>query len=236
VDAEARRIDANLTIAVGLAFVAGCTDAIGYDRVFAVFPANQSGNAVLLGIALGRGDGGQAWRPAVAIAGFVFGVALGIVLGSRLTTRRRPELLLGLELGLLVPLAVVVLVDPRPSAQLSGITSGILVVLTACAMGLQTEVIGRVAGVAVATTYQTGAITRIAESVARRFAPADGRPGVARGLAVLLCVLVVYVGGAAAGAALGSWRGAGFVPMAVLVAVALLAAVAPAPPPARATS
>ena len=57
--------------------------------------------------------------------------------------------------------------------------------LTAGAMGLQTEVIGRVAGTAVATTYQTGAITRIAEAVTRR-APGDpGHPAVERGLAIL---------------------------------------------------
>jgi uncharacterized membrane protein YoaK (UPF0700 family) len=209
-------------------------DAICFDRVFEVFPANQSGNAVLLGIALGHGDGGNAWRPAVAITGFALGVALGLVLGSRMSRRRRPELLVGLELAMLVPVTVVVLRDAHPTAELGGVASGLLVALTACAMGVQTEVIGRVAGTAVATTYQTGAITRIAESMARRVTVIDRRPTVARGLVILLCVLVTYVGGAAAGAALGSWRAAMFVPIGVLVATALLAVVAPAPPVARA--
>jgi uncharacterized membrane protein YoaK (UPF0700 family) len=233
VDADARRIDVNLMIAGALAAVAGSVDAICFDRVFGVFPANQSGNAVLLGIALGRGHGGGAWRPAVAILGFALGVALGIVLGSRLRGRSRPELLVAIELALLVPVAVVVLVDARPADELGGVASGLLVVLTAGAMGIQTEVIGRVAGIAVATTYQTGAITRIAESMARRVATVDRRPAIARGLAILICVLVAYVGGAAVGSALGSWRGAMFVPMGALVAIGVLARVAPAPPPAR---
>jgi uncharacterized membrane protein YoaK (UPF0700 family) len=230
VDGDVRHLDVNLTLAVALALVAGSVDAIYFDRIFEVFPANQSGNAVLLGIALGRGDGGHAWRPAVAILGFVFGVALAIVLGSRIAGRRRPETLVGLELALLVPLAVVVLVDGDPSAELSGVASGVLIALTACAMGLQTEVIGRVAGTAVATTYQTGAITRVAEGIARRVAAIERRPAAARGLAILVCVLVAYIGGAVAGAAMGSWRGAVFLPMAVLVGTALLADVAPAPP------
>jgi uncharacterized membrane protein YoaK (UPF0700 family) len=234
VDADARRIDVNLTIAGALAFVAGCVDAICFDRVFAVFPANQSGNAVLLGIALGRGDGGHAWRPAVAIVGFALGVALGILLGSRLTNRSRPELLVGVEVAMLIPVAVVVLDDAHPAARLGAVASGVLVAVTACAMGVQTEVIGRVAGTAVATTYQTGAITRMAEAMARRVAAADRRPAVVRGLVILAFVLVTYVGGAAAGAGMGSWRGAMFVPMAVLLATGVLAALAPAPPPARA--
>ena len=224
VEPDGRR-DTYLSLAVALAFVAGCVDAICFDRVFEVFPANQSGNAVLLGIALGHGRGGDAWRPAVAILGFAVGVAVAIVLGSRVRHRRRAELLIGIELGLLAPVAIVVLSDAHPAATLSGIASGLLLVLTAGAMGLQTEVIGRVAGTAVATTYQTGAITRIAEAVTRR-APGDpGHPAVERGLAILVCVLVAYVGGAAAGAGMSDWGGSLLVPMGVLVAceVALVA-------------
>ncbi|HZP29271.1 MAG TPA: YoaK family protein [Acidimicrobiia bacterium] len=228
-DGAVRRVGVNLTVAVMLAFAAGCVDAVCFDRVFAVFPANQSGNAILLGIALGRGDGAHTWRPAVAIVGFGLGVALAILLGSRVARRHRPEILLALELALLVPVAVVVLDDAHPASELGAVASGVLVALTACAMGLQTEVIGRVAGIAVATTYQTGAITRMAESIAHRVAPAARRPEVARGLGILGCVLVAYVGGAAAGAGLGTWRGSLLVPMAVLVATGCLAAVAPSP-------
>jgi len=40
-------------LAVMMAVIAGYVDAIGFTRLFAVFPANQSGNAVLLGVAIG---------------------------------------------------------------------------------------------------------------------------------------------------------------------------------------
>ena len=70
----------------------------------------------------------------------------------------------------------------------------------------------------------------MAEGLARRVAAIDRRPAAARGLAILVCVLVAYIGGAAAGAGMGTWRGAVFLPMAVLVGTGLLADVAPAPP------
>jgi uncharacterized membrane protein YoaK (UPF0700 family) len=209
-------------IAVLLGAVAGCVDAISFDRVFGVFPANQSGNAALLGIDLGMLRGGEAWRPALAIAGFGIGVVVAILAGSRIRRRWRAELLLGAEMLLLVPLLVVVARDRRPLEQLSAVAEGCLLTVTSCAMGLQTEVIGRVAGISVATTYQTGAITRIAESVAARIAPGRYGQTVAAGIAVLVLVLIGYVGGAALGAALGSWRAAMVVPIAILATAAAI--------------
>lgn len=207
-----------LWLAVALAVVAGCVDAISFERVFDVFPANQSGNAVLLGIELGHGRAGAAWRPAVAIFAFGVGVAAAIVIGSRVRERIRSELLLTIEIVLLVPLLIVLIGDPTPIAHLHGLGAGTLLALTACAMGMQTEVIGRVAGVAVATTYQTGAITHIAESIAHRLAPGRRPPPVGPAVAVLLVVLVGYIAGAALGASLRSSRFAMVVPVALLVA------------------
>jgi uncharacterized membrane protein YoaK (UPF0700 family) len=204
-----------LAIAALLGAIAGYVDAIGFDRVFDVFPANQSGNAVLLGIGLGEGTGSEAWRPALAIAGFALGVALAIRLGRRIV-RLRPAVVMGVEVVLLVPVTVVVLTDDDP-AGIGGVGCAALILATSCAMGLQTEVIGRVAGVAVATTYQSGAIARIAELLGGADPGRDRAPARVVGLAVLVAVLVAYVGGAAAGAAAGDW------PAAMLVPVALLA-------------
>ena len=36
-----------------LAAVAGFVDAVGFNRLFGVFPANQSGNVAFLGMAIG---------------------------------------------------------------------------------------------------------------------------------------------------------------------------------------
>ncbi len=191
-----------------------------FSRVFDVFPANQSGNAVLLGIGLGRASAVEAWRPAIAILGFGIGVALGIVLGRRVGRPWRAELLVVLELALLAPIAFVVLEVAHPRPELDDVAAAVLLVMTSIAMGLQTEVIGRVAGVGVATTYQSGAIARIAE-VAAEPAGTDGPPGRAS-LLVLGTVLAAYIAGAALGAALGSWAGALLVPIGILVALAAL--------------
>lgn len=186
--------------------------------MFGVFPANQSGNAVLLAIDVGKGADADGWRPALAIVGFAAGVAVAIRLGHRVGGRRA-VVLLGTEVVLLVPVTVVVLTNARPAA-VADLAAGALIVATSAAMGLQTEVIRRVAGVAVATTYQSGAIARIAELAGGADPGADRSPGRGVGLAVLGVVLVAYVGGAAGGAAAGAWSGAMFVPLVVLVALA----------------
>ena len=96
-------------------------------------------------------------------------------------------------------------------------------------MGLQTDVIRAVAGVAVSTTYLTGAIARIGEPSVRR--PAVASQSERRLLVVLSMVLIAYVGGAALGASrLGDGRTGLLLPVAL---VAGLFAVARARPWSR---
>jgi uncharacterized membrane protein YoaK (UPF0700 family) len=217
-----------LALAAVLAVVAGCVDAVCFGRVFDVFPANQSGNAVLLGIGLGEASAGDSWRPAVAIFGFGFGVAAGIVLGRRLRRPWRAELLLTLELVLLLPIAITLVEVSHPRRDLEGVVAAILLFATSTAMGLQTEVIGRVATTDVATTYQTGAIAHIAEVAADRWPPDRADPARAtatRGsplAGVLVTVLAAYVAGAALGSALGDWEAALLVPVGVLGVLVLV--------------
>ena len=64
-------------LAVMMALIAGYVDAIGFTRLFDVFPANQSGNAVLLGVAIGDPSWDQGWRPGLSMVMFVLGVAIG---------------------------------------------------------------------------------------------------------------------------------------------------------------
>jgi uncharacterized membrane protein YoaK (UPF0700 family) len=202
---------AALVVAGVLAAVAGFVDAVGFNRLFGVFPANQSGNVAFLGMAIG-GDGPAAgWRCALSIAGFAVGAAAGFFLGRRLGPRKGPALIV-VELVLLLIVTVVAgNVDGRGLS--GGFTGVVLVALGSFAMGIQTEAIRRVAGVAVATTYQSGAVARIGEATTGLFrrstTPAGARVvprGGAAPIPILAGVLVTYCAGAALGAASpGRW-------------------------------
>ena len=194
-----------LVVAVLLAAITGFVDAVAYTRFLGVFPANQSGNAAFLGMAIGGSSVSTVWRPATAMAGF----ALGIVVGQ-LVRRRAPRVRLGawlLMCELALFLVVIAISGPLDRERLIGGGQGfVLIVLTSMAMGVQTEVIRHVAGTAVATTYQTGAIARVGEAVSRVLSR-TAQLRQERELVVLLAVLAAYVAGAAVGAAApGEWR------------------------------
>jgi uncharacterized membrane protein YoaK (UPF0700 family) len=210
-----------LFVAVLLAATTGFVDAVAFDRFLGVFPANQSGNAVFLGMAIGGSSTSTIWRPATAIVGFALGIVTGQLVRQRVRTRRLGAWLLVCELALF--LAVLVIAGPIERAHLIGGGEGaVLIVLTSMAMGVQTEVIRHVAGTAVATTYQTGAIARMGEAVSRVMSRA-ARLHEERELVMLLLVLVAYVGGAAIGAAApGVWRWSMVVPAAVVGLLAVL--------------
>jgi uncharacterized membrane protein YoaK (UPF0700 family) len=200
-----------MTIGAGLAAIAGYVDAIGFTKLFGVFPANQSGNAVLLGIAIGDTKSIEAWRPALAIAAFAVGVVAGGVLGKRIPRARRTTVLLAVETVLLALLALFGGDLSGVSAPYGGGKEGALLAIAAIAMGLQTDIVRRAGGVAVITTYETGTITRVADTLT---APppdtADDAPAPAarRLRAVLLVILVSYIAGAAVGEALADGWGA----------------------------
>src|ERR1700758_3164740 len=66
-----------------LTWAAGGVDAISYLGLDHVFTANMTGNAVLLGLAVGQGQGWAALRSISALAGFVLGVAIGALIVER---------------------------------------------------------------------------------------------------------------------------------------------------------
>src|SRR5712692_612356 len=66
-----------------LTWAAGSVDAIGYLGLGHVFTANMTGNIVLLGVALGQGNGFAALRSMVALGGFVLGVAIAALIVER---------------------------------------------------------------------------------------------------------------------------------------------------------
>ncbi len=230
-------------LAVVVATIAGYVDAIGFTRLFEVFPANQSGNAVLLGVAIGDPSWAQGWRPGLSIAMFMVGVAIGVAVGAHLDVSRRAPVLLAGVAALLVVFAAVAGDVKGDVPPVGGTREAFLLAVSSIAMGLVTDVVRRVSGVAVYTTFQTGTITRIAETgteevehaMGVRGAPAPP-PDARRVLSVLVAVIGGYIVGSAIGAAVVTgWGGALWVPAIVSVVLVFATArrrVPPVSPPA----
>jgi uncharacterized membrane protein YoaK (UPF0700 family) len=213
----------HLVLPVVLAAVAGYVDAIGFVWLFGVFPANQSGNVVLLGIAIGQSQPSAGWRAAVSLAGFAAGAAFGIAMAMRLGDRPHGRLLVAIELTLLVAMLAAggpidALAHPVP-----GVRGTLLLLLATVAMGVQTMALRRAAGVAVTTTYQSGAVAHVAEAATRWLLLPSARAGSGRTLVVVVITVIGYMGGAAGGAALGArWSWALALPCLVLATVLVL--------------
>lgn len=199
---------------VALAGAAGCVDAASFLGLQEVFTANQTGNTVLLGIALGQGDWDAVARSGVAVAAFCAGVvAAAIVLrGAAPGWNGRVNLVLAVEALLLGVLAA--LWGPLGTIA--------LIALVAAAMGAQSAAAQHVGVPGVSTTFVTGTLTRIATRlVVRGDGPREAAPAVA---------WAAYLGGAVA----GGWLSRGWSDAAGVAAAALLVALSVLPWPAAA--
>jgi uncharacterized membrane protein YoaK (UPF0700 family) len=206
------------TLLIALTFTAGCVDAISYLGLGRVFTANMTGNAVLLGVALGHAEASTAERSAVAVVGF----ALGALAGSRIAPTgprgpawpRHVTVALAIELVALVAFAAFWPSSGTPLARLADALTG----LSALAMGIQSAAARRLAVSGVTTTYVTGTLTSLMAGLAALATP----NGWARQAAVLGALLVgAVVGGLAE---VHSPRLAAFIPMIVVAAVVAVAA------------
>ena len=107
----ARRPRTRLLIAVAtscaMTVAGGILDAWVYLDHGHLFATAQTGNVVLLGVALATGDGADAWRHVPPIAAFVAGLLLSRVSGTLLKRRgvNSRTIRLGVECVLLVALA-----------------------------------------------------------------------------------------------------------------------------------
>jgi uncharacterized membrane protein YoaK (UPF0700 family) len=202
---------------LSLSFAGGSVDASTYLGLGHAFPANMTGNTVLIALAIVRGAGSDAVRSCLALAGFGIGVALGTLL---IQARGRWPGNAGLTLlfevlvlaGLLLWWA---LIGPRPRYALIGVA--------AMAMGAQSTAVrvSRVGGVS--TTYVTGTLTSAVAGLVMR---ARGRPPGDPGAPALPGeAWFVYGMGALAGAlAEGSWHAAVVViPLAIVLVTGAVA-------------
>jgi uncharacterized membrane protein YoaK (UPF0700 family) len=178
---------------VALTFAAGCVDGISYLGLGRVFTANMTGNAVLLGLAIGQTEELRVVHAAVALGFFILGVMLGARLvgggQERILWSRRITFALAVEFVLLGGFAVAWWII---GAEPAGSELDVLIAMAALAMGLQSAAARRCAVSGVSTTYITGTLTGLmAELAAFAGAPSDwGR---------LIGVLAALVAGAVVG-------------------------------------
>src|SRR5262245_1624252 len=139
---------------LALTFAAGCVDGLSYLGLGRVFTANMTGNAVLLGLAIGQAQELRVVHSAVALVCFILGVALG----SRVVGPAREAIVWSPRVtrGLVVECALLALLAAgwwRAGAQPDGLALDALLALSAMAMGVQSVVARRCAVSGVSTTY-----------------------------------------------------------------------------------
>jgi uncharacterized membrane protein YoaK (UPF0700 family) len=139
-------------------WAAGSVDAITYLAAH-VFTANMTGNAVLLGIAAGQGQGAAAVSSSIALVAFACGVVLGALIVGEGDQASAPALVrraVWIETVILAFFATAALAPlPIPSRA----TVLVLIVSSGVAMGLQSAAVRRLKLPGIATTYITGTIT-----------------------------------------------------------------------------
>jgi len=146
-----------------LTAVAACVDATSYLR-FHVFPANMTGNTVLLAVGVGAGNSGlDPLRSATALGGFVAGAVAGGVTraacGSEVRFRATAWMT---ESAVLAAAAAL-----WASGWTAGARAFPVIALLSATMGLQSATVTQL-GLGVSTTYLTGTWTAVSSFVGRR--------------------------------------------------------------------
>ncbi len=143
-----------------LTWAAGGVDAISYLGLGHVFTANMTGNAVLLGLAVGQGQGLAALRSLVALAGFVLGVSIGALIVDQTPSRgdwsRAASRAVALEW---IILGLFTITWHLSGSSRTGEVLYALIAVSAVAMGIQSAAIRHLRVPGIATTYITGTLT-----------------------------------------------------------------------------
>lgn len=200
---------------LALAFAGGSVDAFTYLEIGHAFPANMTGNTVLVVLAVVRGAGTDAARSGIALAGYCLGVAAGTYLvrgRARWPGNAAPAL--GWEAAVLAALLIYwVLVGVEPRYALIGAAS--------MAMGSQSAAVRASHIRGVSTTYVTGTLTTAVAGLVMRLpgqAPRNPEAPALPGGAWIVYALGAFAG-ALAGRAWHAWVVA--IPLAVVLTVAL---------------
>jgi uncharacterized membrane protein YoaK (UPF0700 family) len=151
-------------------WVAGSVDAITYLAAH-VFTANMTGNAVLLGIAVGQGKGAAAANSSIALCAFVTGVVLGAwVVGEGEAAKAAAQVRRAVRVET-VCLAVFAVACFAPALWTGGLTLLALIISSGVAMGMQSAAVRRLKLPGIATTYITGTITSLFSGLVHHWFP-----------------------------------------------------------------
>src|SRR4051794_27739019 len=183
-------------LVIALALITGATDAIAFVRLGGVFTSVMTGNMVLLGMGVGRGQAALLEHTGIALAAFITGTVLGARIAGAprsddLVWPRRFTAALTTEFGILLIAAVgwwAVGSQPRGTMQ------SVLLMADALALGVQSSAVLRLNVSGLSTTYLTGTLTTLVQSLTtNRRTATDARS---------LSLLLALVAGAALGAVL----------------------------------
>jgi uncharacterized membrane protein YoaK (UPF0700 family) len=204
-----------------LAGAAGIMDAVAY-RGLGVYTTMMTGNTALLAFAVARGELAPVVRASLALAAFGTGAAAGAFITGRDRSRGEwPSVVTGalaceaILLGVFT--AVVHVAGP---ARGTGAT-GLLILLSGLAMGIQSAAVRHLGVPGVATTYITSTLTSLSAELVGWTQSKDGARG--RRLRLLAAVIVTYGLGALVGAVLEARSSplAAWLPLIVVVVVVL---------------
>jgi uncharacterized membrane protein YoaK (UPF0700 family) len=147
---------------MGLGFLAGYVDTLGFLALFGLFTAHVTGNFILIGAALADPEHSSVLLKLLAFPAFIAGVALARILTIAFEGRPAAALRPALVLQLLLLLgfmgfglaATPVGSAPGPLATIAGL-------LGACSMGVHSAVSRLLLGHLAPTSMMTGNVTEI---------------------------------------------------------------------------
>ncbi|MBW8819498.1 MAG: DUF1275 domain-containing protein [Streptomyces sp.] len=202
-------------LVVALALVTGATDAIAFVRLGGVFTSVMTGNMVLLGMGVGRGQVALLEHTGIALAAFITGTVLGARIAGAPRSDdpvwpRRFTVALTMEFGIFLVASVGWW---AAGSQPRGTVQSVLLMADALALGVQSSAVLRLNVSGLSTTYLTGTLTTLIQSLTTNRRTATD----ARSLSLLLALV--------AGAALGAVLAVHHPAAAPLVALVILPAV-----------
>lgn len=176
------------------ALASGTVDIISFATLGRIFASAMTGNFALLAYYVAKGNSPAAFDSIVALAGFVAGCALGVLLRRGRAERQSLTLLLAGEFGLLLFFAM----RAVWMEQLPHTASGQLqILLLAIAMGLQ-AVLGQM--ISLTTIVFTTTLTRLVSAITDSIASRDR--SALKDIKIQAAVVAAYVLGASMAGAL----------------------------------